>query len=168
MYPFLPGSFDVALSRFGIMFFADPVTAFANIRRALRPGGRLAFVCLADPSGTDLGVLLGAVGPIPSPSAGGNGPASFSDRARINSVLSDASFRDVTSIHVEAEQMWGRDAADAGDFFPGWGPVRHWMETSGPQTAARARASIVTALGAFASPDGVRLRSAAWLVTATA
>ena len=43
--PFAPASFDAAFSRFGVMFFADPVAAFANIRRSLRPGGRLAFVC---------------------------------------------------------------------------------------------------------------------------
>jgi SAM-dependent methyltransferase len=45
VYPFAPASFDAAFSRFGVMFFADPVAAFANIRRALRPGGRLSFVC---------------------------------------------------------------------------------------------------------------------------
>ena len=45
IYPFEPGSFDAAFSRFGVMFFTDPVAAFANIRRALRPGGRIAFVC---------------------------------------------------------------------------------------------------------------------------
>src|SRR5476649_2576735 len=44
-YPFPAGSFDAAFSRFGVMFFADPVAAFSNIRRALRPGGRLGFVC---------------------------------------------------------------------------------------------------------------------------
>jgi len=45
VYPFAPASFDAAFSRFGVMFFADPVAAFANIRHALRPGGRLAFIC---------------------------------------------------------------------------------------------------------------------------
>jgi len=45
VYPFAPASFDAAYSRFGVMFFADPVAAFANIRRALRPGGRLSFIC---------------------------------------------------------------------------------------------------------------------------
>src|SRR5688572_21024309 len=46
-HPFPAGHFDVAISQFGIMFFADPVAAFANIGRALRPGGRLTFVCPA-------------------------------------------------------------------------------------------------------------------------
>jgi len=45
IYPFEPESFDAAFSRFGVMFFNNPVAAFVNIRRALRPGGRIAFVC---------------------------------------------------------------------------------------------------------------------------
>lgn len=48
-----PGAFDVAISRFGVMFFADPVAAFANIGRALRPGGRLAFVCATAADGNE-------------------------------------------------------------------------------------------------------------------
>ncbi|MGP3913217.1 class I SAM-dependent methyltransferase [Nonomuraea sp. 10N515B] len=48
VHPFPEGGFDVAISRGGIMFFADPVAAFANIGRALRPSGRLAFVCLRE------------------------------------------------------------------------------------------------------------------------
>ncbi|MFB7413268.1 class I SAM-dependent methyltransferase [Streptomyces sp. NPDC056121] len=53
VHPFPAGAFDVAISRFGVMFFADPVAAFANIRRALRPGGRLAFICAAEPERND-------------------------------------------------------------------------------------------------------------------
>ncbi|CAM5291558.1 Methyltransferase OS=Streptomyces glaucescens OX=1907 GN=SGLAU_31780 PE=4 SV=1 [Streptomyces glaucescens] len=53
VHPFAPGSHDVAISRFGIMFFADPVAAFANIATALRPGGRIAFLCAADPEGNE-------------------------------------------------------------------------------------------------------------------
>src|SRR5207245_9602029 len=47
-HPFEPQTIDVAISRFGVMFFDDPVAAFANIRRALRPEGRIAFVCWQD------------------------------------------------------------------------------------------------------------------------
>jgi SAM-dependent methyltransferase len=167
VHPFPAGGFDVALSRFGVMFFADPVAAFTNIHRALRPGGRLAFVCLGEPCGTDLGALLGALGPSPSLRAG-NGPASFSDPARVTTVLGDAGFHSITCTHVEAEQLWGRDVPDAADFLFGWGPVRHWLQAGGPQAAARNRDSMVTALSAFAHPDGVRLRGTAWLVRASA
>ena len=49
VYPFDPGSFDLLVSRFGVMFFAEPVVSFANLRRALRPSGRLAFACWREP-----------------------------------------------------------------------------------------------------------------------
>ena len=49
-YAFAPASFDAVFSRFGVMFFADPPAAFANIRRALKPGGRLVFVCWRTPA----------------------------------------------------------------------------------------------------------------------
>ncbi|MEU3453638.1 class I SAM-dependent methyltransferase [Micromonospora sp. NPDC006766] len=58
VHPFPPDGFGVALSRFGVMFFADPVAAFANVGRALRPGGRLAFGCLHDVRRGDLGAVL--------------------------------------------------------------------------------------------------------------
>src|SRR5260370_729754 len=49
IYPFDPSSFDLLASRFGVMFFADPVLSFSNMRRALRPSGRLAFACWREP-----------------------------------------------------------------------------------------------------------------------
>ncbi|MGC1754044.1 MAG: class I SAM-dependent methyltransferase, partial [Trebonia sp.] len=58
VYPLPPGGFDVAVSRFGVMFFGDPIAAFANIGRGLRAGGRLAIACLPDLSGTDLGPVF--------------------------------------------------------------------------------------------------------------
>ncbi|MFI7704039.1 class I SAM-dependent methyltransferase [Nonomuraea sp. NPDC049480] len=168
VHPFQEGAFDVALSRFGVMFFADPVAAFANIRRALRPAGRLAFVCLTQIAGTDLGAVFGAMAPyLPSPTgADGSGPTSFADPARIRCVLADAGFQDVTCTHVEADQIWGRDVADAAEFLTGWGPVRYHMTHAGPEAAAHARDALTAALGPFAQPGAVRLRGTAWLVTA--
>ncbi|MGW4487263.1 class I SAM-dependent methyltransferase [Amycolatopsis sp. NPDC004368] len=154
VHPFAEGAFDVALSRFGVMFFADPVAAFARVRHALRPGGRLAFVCLTDVEGTDLGAVFGALGPLPVRS----GPTSLADPAHARAVLTDAGFRDVTCTHVEADQIWGRDVADAAEFVAGWGPVRHLR----PDTAV-----LTEALRPFAEPGGVRLRGTAWLVAAT-
>ncbi|MCO6009955.1 class I SAM-dependent methyltransferase [Actinoallomurus purpureus] len=166
--PFPAGGFDVAVSRFGVMFFADPVGAFANIGRALRPGGRLAFVCMTRLEGTDLGTAFGAMAAhLPRPTGpDGTGPTSFADPARVREVLTDAGFCEVTCAHVEAEQVWGRDVADATAFICAWGPVRFHLEQAAPEAAARARDALTAALGAFARPDGVRLRGTAWLVTA--
>jgi SAM-dependent methyltransferase len=168
VHPFREGSFDVAVSRFGIMFFADPVAAFANVGRALRPGGRLAFVCMTGLSGTDLGTVFGATAPyLPRPTgADGTGPTSFADPAHTRSVLTDAGFRDITSTRVEAEQVWGRDGADAAEFITGWGPVKFHLEQAAPDDAARAVAALTAALRQFTEPEAVRLRGTAWLVTA--
>lgn len=168
VHPFPVGRFDAAISRFGIMFFADPGTAFANIGRGLRTGGRLAFVCMRGLDGTDLGGVLDAMAaPLPRPTGpDGTGPTSFADPARLRAVLTDAGFRDVACTHVETDQFWGRDVPDAVEFLGGWGPIRFHMQRVGPDAAARAREALTAALGHFHTADGVRLRGTAWLVTA--
>ncbi|MEU3270322.1 class I SAM-dependent methyltransferase [Saccharomonospora sp. NPDC006951] len=169
VHRFAESSYDVALSRFGVMFFADPVAAFANIARALRPGGRIAFVCMTDLAGTDLGSVFGAMAPyFPQPTGpDGTGPTSFGDPRRIHAVLDEAGFTGIDCTHVEAEQTWGTDIADAGKFIADWGPVRHHMTEAGPAAAEKAKAALTGALAAFATPGGVRTRGTAWLVTAT-
>lgn len=170
VFPFGEGAFDVALSRFAVMFFADPVAAFANVHRALRPGGRLAFLCMTELAGTDLGAVFGSLAPfLPTPTgADGTGPTSFADPARIRSVLTDAGFRDVTCTRVEAEQAWGSDVPDAAGFIADWGPVKYHLDQVEDEAADGARKALSEALRPFDGPDGVRLRGAAWLVTASA
>lgn len=168
VHPFREASFDVALSRFGVMFFADPVAAFANVGRGLRPGGRLAFVCMTALSGTDLGTVLGAMeAHLPRPTGpDGTGPTSFADPTRTRSVLSDAGFRDIACTRVEADQVWGRDIADAVEFISGWGPVKFHLEQAAPDDATGALDALGAALRRFSEPGAVRLRGTAWLVTA--
>jgi SAM-dependent methyltransferase len=163
VHPFQDGAFDLVLSRFGVMFFADPVAAFANIGRALRPAGRLAFLCMTGMEGTDLGAVFGALLP-PAPRF--TGPLSFADPGRTRSVLTAAGFEDVTCERVEADQVWGRDVADAAAFISAWGPVKHHLDQIEPDEAAHALDALTVALQPFAEPDAVRLRGTAWLVTA--
>ena len=98
-------SFDVLISRFGVMFFADPVAAFANLRKALRPGGRVAFLCwqglfenewVAVPAGA----IIPIVGPPEVPPPGAPGPFSFADPERISGILTDAGYADVQTDDV--------------------------------------------------------------------
>ncbi|GAA4570633.1 class I SAM-dependent methyltransferase [Micromonospora coerulea] len=170
VHPFPAAAFDVALSRFGVMFFADPVAAFANIGRALRPGGRLAFVCLDDIRDGDLGRVLAAFAAhLPRLETDGSGvaePLSLADPTVVHRVLTAAGFAGVDCARVEAPQLWGRDVADAAGFLAGWGPVRHQLDRVDPDTADRARAALAEALRPHEQPDGVRLRGTAWLVTA--
>ncbi|WP_410630163.1 class I SAM-dependent methyltransferase [Amycolatopsis sp. cmx-4-83] len=167
VHPFTEGAFDLAVSRFGVMFFADPVAAFANVRRALSPGGRLAFLCLTALSGTDLGRLFGAMAAyLPQPTGpDGSGPTSFAAPDRTKAVLTEAGFEDVACTHVEADQVWGQDVPDAAEFIAGWGPVRHHLGLVDSATAAQATDALTAALEPFATPDAVRLRGTAWLVT---
>jgi SAM-dependent methyltransferase len=170
VYQLPPGGFDVAVSRFGVMFFGDPVAAFANIGRGLRPGGRLAFACLPDLSGTDLGPVFAAAAahlPAPPPPATGTtSPESLADPERAREVLTGAGFTDVSWTLVETAQVWGRNVVDAAGFIWGWGPVQFRVRYAGPGAITRAWAALEDALAPFATPGGVILRGAAWLVTA--
>lgn len=171
VHPFEDAAFDVALSRFGIMFFADPVAAFANIGRALKPGGRLAFVCPQTLDRLDQSVIFAAVAEhvtLPDFSVKTEtGPASFADPARTHRVLGDAGFDAVTVEPLEVPQMWGKDAADAAGFLFGWGPMRHWLRDTAPEDVDRARQAATDAFRAYETEEGVRLTARHWLVTAT-
>jgi SAM-dependent methyltransferase len=169
VFPFGESTFDAAISRFAVMFFADPVAAFVNVRRALRPGGRLAFLCMTELAGTDLGAVFGSMAPfLPMPTGDdGTGPTSFADPGRTRAVLAEAGFEDVTCTHVEADQHWGHDVPDAAGFIGGWGPVKYHLDQVGADAAAGAREALTAALRPFDGPGGVRLRGTAWLVKAS-
>jgi SAM-dependent methyltransferase len=100
-WPFEAGSFDAVFSRFGVMFFADPPAAFANIRRALKPGGRLAFVCWRTPFENPIMSLpmMAALPHIATPTAppqpGAPGPFAFADPERVREVLTAGGFTDI-------------------------------------------------------------------------
>jgi hypothetical protein len=91
----------------------------------------------------------------------------MADPARVHKLLGDAGFEEVTTAPVEAPQVWGRDAADAAGFLGAWGPVRHMLGQVDAASAGRAREALTDALRPFEEPDAVRLRGAAWLITAT-
>ncbi|MFE3293170.1 class I SAM-dependent methyltransferase [Rhodococcus sp. NPDC059234] len=168
VYPFADAEFDVAISRFGIMFFADPVAAFANIRRALRPGGRMAFLTMRDLRDEDLGTVLDAVGDLLpwQPGKANAGPTSLADPARIEAVLAAAGFDSVGVSPVEAEQVWGWDAADAAEFLGNWGPVRFALREADSAATDRFRGALTEALRPFERSGAVRMRGTAWLVRA--
>lgn len=97
-YPFEQRSFDAVFSRFGVMFFADPVAAFGNLRSALKPGGRLTFVCWRRLEENELDHLpLGAAARhLPAELVSGTGGAewfSFADPDYLRTLLQDAGFR---------------------------------------------------------------------------
>lgn len=169
-HPFTPGTFDVAISRYGVMFFADPVAAFANIASALRPGGRLAFVCPAEAEGNEwlqaLAVLRGIlpVGEFGAP--GSPGMFSLADPEHTVRILSAAGFEAARAVRVHADGVWGRDAEDAAEFLLGSGPGRHLLDQVGPEEQKLARRALANALRPHEKKDALLLRSSSWLVTA--
>jgi len=170
VHPFPTGAFDVAISRFGIMFFDDPVAAFTNIGRALRPGGRLAFLCWQDALHNEyIAVPLGAaLAHVPLPEVGGPeapGPFSLADPTRIHDVLAKAGFEGVAAVPVEAQVRLGDDADDAVSFLAGTGLAKALLEPVEPTVAQRALDAVRDALGPYERPGGISLGGAAWLVT---
>ncbi|MER6125254.1 class I SAM-dependent methyltransferase [Streptomyces sp. NPDC001795] len=176
VHPLPTAAFDVAISRFGIMFFADPAAAVGNIGKALRPGGRLAFVCMSDPARCQWVHVYGAVRaalPLPPQEAtafDGPGMFSLSDPSVIRQGLGAAGFDDVHAEPVEAVGNFGRDTDDA-DHLLRSGPGQHLVSlldsASDGGGADRARAALCAALVEYERPTGIHLRTAAWLVTAT-
>nr|WSX47880.1 class I SAM-dependent methyltransferase [Streptomyces sp. NBC_00974] len=174
IHPLPAGGFDRAISRFGVMFFADPVAAFANIGQALRPGGRLAFVTSAPAAGNDwaaamsvLSQALPEADPAGFGTTGAPGMFSLADPSRIRSVLGAAGFTDAVCEPAEAHGDWGPDAAQAAEFLLTTGPAQHLLAQAATEhRREHARRALTSALLPFERDGAVRLRSTAWLVTA--
>jgi SAM-dependent methyltransferase len=168
VHPFDPGTYDVALSRTGAMFFGDLPAAFANVARALRPGGRLTLLTWQPMAANEwLPALAGALSagrdlPMPPPDA--PSPFALSDPDRVRSILGGAGFADVTLQPISADMWFGADAEDAHRFVLG---QLGWM-LDGLDDAGRARAeeALRATARAHETADGVLFGSAAWLIRA--
>ena len=171
VYAFEEASFDAAVSRFGVMFFADPAAAFGNVCRALRPGGHLAFVCPADATANGWVAAMASLRDIlPVGDFGRPGlPGMFSLAApdRIREALAAAGFIGISINQAQAYGTWGHGVEDAAAFLLDTGPGRHLMEQADAATRSRARRTLTDHLRAQEVADGtVRLLSTSWLVTA--
>jgi SAM-dependent methyltransferase len=171
VHPFAPGSADVVLSRFGVMFFDDLVAAFANIRRALASGGRLAFVCwqdlaLNDWSRIPWSAVAEHVGMPDRFSAGRPGPYSLADPDRVREVLGAAGYDGVALDPVAGTMRLGESAADAYDYMRRQPTAEAMFEGRDPERVARGLAALRATLDGVAGPDGVELPASAWIVTA--
>ncbi|HEY8514409.1 MAG TPA: class I SAM-dependent methyltransferase [Candidatus Binatia bacterium] len=167
-------AFDVVFSRFGVMFFAEPTEAFANLRRALRAGGRLAFVCWqALAKNPWFAVPLAAVAQHvtlpPPPAPGAPGPFAFADPERVRGILDGAGFADVAFEPVVETITLGAPGStidQAVDFILQMGPAGAALREAGGDAKERVVPAVREALEPYAGPHGVRLECAAWIVTA--
>ena len=168
IYPFPAGSFDAAISRTGTMFFGDPVAAFTNIARALRPGGRLVMLAWQglEPNEwiRELSGALAAGRDLPAPPAGAPGPFSLADPGRTRTLLASAGFSDVTIDALHGPMWFGSDPDDARRFVLGLlGWMLDGLDDTGRKRALGALSATVTA---HAGSDGVTFASGAWLIRA--
>jgi ubiquinone/menaquinone biosynthesis C-methylase UbiE len=168
VHPFTPASFDVAVSHFGIMFFGDPAAAFANVARALRPGGRLAFVTPQAMERCEwyLAPVAALLGHRPTADEAPSQMFSLAEPAVVERTLTDAGFADVRLTALPAALRFGPDVETATGFFVGAGPVRAVLERRDDLDEDRARELLTRALEPFLGDDGVRIPGAHWLVTA--
>lgn len=168
VHPFPPGGFDVAISRFGLTFFAEPIAALANVARALKPGGRLASVCVGDYSRADWATIIGVMAQnLPLPFLNAPNPRdALADPESIDRVLTGAGFTNVTTVEVVRRNVWGRDAEDAADFLLNFGPVHFVYDQVDVDTAKRARLAVIDAFRPYQDETGVRVPTPAWLVSA--
>jgi len=167
------GAFDVVFSRFGIMFFTQPEAAFANLRVALRRGGRLAFICWRSLQENPwVLVPLMAVAqhvPLPAPPAPGTpGPFALADGERVRDILTGAGFGEVAIEPLtDAVAVGGGDLDRAVDIMLQIGPAGAALREAGMPAHPAVVAAVRDAIAPYHSPDaGVRLPAAAWLVTA--
>ncbi len=169
VHPFDPGSFDVAVSRTGAMFFGDPVAAFANIGAALAPGGRLALLTWQRMEDNEwltefLRAVTGRAPAAPPPEA--PGPFALADPGRVDSILSRAGFTGIACRPVREPMFFGVDGQAAYRFVGGLGPIRSLLGTLDPAAREGARAALRRTIRAHTTVDGVLFASAAWIVTA--
>ncbi|MFI7144129.1 class I SAM-dependent methyltransferase [Nonomuraea sp. NPDC050022] len=171
VHPFAAASVDVVISRFGVMFFNDPVTAFTNIARATRPDGRLAFLCWRKPLDnewiTELGAVLASYVPLSgSFDNDGPGPFSLAASSRITDLLHTVGYTQISVDPVDEPMRLGDDVNDVLDFVSQMGPVSSLLDKADEETRAKMLGALHERLGSHETAAGVFLRSAAWLVTA--
>lgn len=170
VHPFETSAYDVAVSRFGGMFFADPVAAFANIGRALRPGGRLAMVAWQALERNewlrDLRAALAVGRDLPAPPVGAPGPFGLADRAGVTAVLTAAGFEQVGVESADEPFVAGSDAEDAFAFISRGGAARGLLQGLDDSDRSRALDALRATMAAHESDEGVQFGSAGWLITA--
>lgn len=173
VYSFVPASTDLLFSRFGVMFFAQPAQSFANIRKAIRPGGRLALACWRTPRDNPW-MMLGLqeaykhVPKLPEVKPEDPGPFSFAGEERVHRILGDAGFSDIAMERADLslDIATGRGLEAAIESVLTIGPTSRALEGQPPDKVAAATDSIRTMLKSHLKQQSVPLGASIWIVTA--
>jgi SAM-dependent methyltransferase len=175
IHPFDAGSADLVFSRFGVMFFPDPVRAFANLRRSLRHEGRLACAVWRPlQENAWFSVPLQAAHllspPVSPPVPGEPGPFSMADPNRIHSLLAGAGWRDIRIApqDIPITMAGPGEAASAARLATQIGPLARALHGAPEKLRGQTEAIVAEALSEYDTAKGVRLTGAVWLVSARA
>jgi SAM-dependent methyltransferase len=168
IHQFEPGGFDVAISRMGSMFFGDPVAAFSNLHRALRPGGRLTILtwqAIADNEWlAEFRAALGVGRDLPTPPPEVPSPFSLADPDRVRAILTAAGFTEITFQDLHAPMSLGTDPDAAFDFVT---ELTGWMlEGLGDADRAAALDALRATIAEHTRDDGVSYECATWIISA--
>ncbi|WP_287991095.1 class I SAM-dependent methyltransferase [Acidiphilium sp.] len=173
-HDFAEDSFDLLFSRFGVMFFGDPVAAFANLRRAARPGARLVFACWRGLNENPwmllpLQAAQTLVPPLPRPGPEDPGPFAFADTDRVTRILTGAGWTPprFTKLDVTLDIAGGGGVDAAMDHATRIGAAARLLADQDEAIRQAAKQAIRAALAPHATPDGrVGLGGGVWLVDA--
>lgn len=170
-HDFGDAAFDLIFSRFGVMFFADPDSAFANLGRMTRSGGRLAFACwrpLSENPWMLKPVIVAkdfiALPPRPGPED--PGPFSFSDPERVKRILTSGGFTDIEMQPYDHPMYMGDTVEDAVVTAMEVGPIGGAAEDADPDKVVALKAALADLLSGHMTDQGIRLQGAIWCVTA--
>ena len=163
---------ELVLSRFGVMFFSQPVEAFRNIRTGMTPDGRLCFVCWqamgenAWMSTAGQAVMAFLSKPATTPDPRAPGPFAFADRGYLRGILESAGFAGVEIEDFRTKLHVGDDLDQAMEFQKDIGPVARALAELEGDARSQALAAARSALASHLGPKGIDLGAACWLVTA--
>jgi SAM-dependent methyltransferase len=170
VHPFVENSIDLAFSNFGAMFFNDPVAAFINIGRALRPDGRLALLAWRELERNEwLNVFrdaLAAGRQLPVPPVGAPSPFGLADRDHVCGVLGKAGFDGVAFESIDEPIEFGADLDDAWEFVRGMGIVEGLTDGLDESTKHDTLQKLRAALREHETAEGVLMDTSVWLITA--
>jgi SAM-dependent methyltransferase len=165
--------YDAIVSRFGVMFFDNPDAAFRNMRKALKPGGRMVFACWRDSRENEwVRVPVSAVRALlpPQPQLGPEdpGPFSFADLGRVRRILAGAGFDRITAEPFDTELRLGANLDEAVAHVAEIGPVSRMLADASPEQRSVALAALHDALAGHARKSPFSLGGAVWIVSAEA
>lgn len=172
-YPFEPASADLMFSRFGVMFFGDPVAAFANLRKAIKPSGRLVFACWRTPAEnqwmtSSLDAVFSIVPRPPAPDPTLPGPFAFADPERVAGILTAAGFHAPTFEQYDpiVDVSVGAGVEGAVGTALEFGPTARVLADQPEAMKAEVADALYRHYAALARDGAIRLPAAIWIVKA--